>query len=66
MRKILLFRIAVSYIPVKVPKGPEMRCNSSWIINSGGFKGSFRSIIFLPSLCFCGCLLSLDEIKPSF
>lgn len=34
---------AVSYRPVSVPRGPEMRCSSSWTISSGGGVPSERS-----------------------
>ena len=47
--------MAVSYSPTSVPSGPLMRCNSSWMIRSGGRRGlagTVRAAPNLPSLVF--------------
>ena len=38
--------IAVSYKPTSVPNGPEIKCSSSCIINSGGGSDVFMLITF--------------------
>ena len=42
--------MAVSYRPTSVPSGPLMRCNSSWMMRSGGRSG------------FCGSTLAEGDI----
>ena len=42
--------MAVSYSPTSVPSGPLMRCNSSWMMRSGGRSG------------FCGSTLAEGEL----
>ena len=34
----------ISYTPATVPSGPEIRCNSSWMIKSGGGSGAPRGL----------------------
>src|SRR5690606_4462131 len=55
---------AVSYNPTIVPNGPDIKCNSSCIINSGDRTSDDNPNMFLTS-CFHGRRANLSTVPKS-